>query len=55
MTLNALLEENAECWRADDCELYQGVRQGLSVVSQRLQQHADISERRVCESCTIWE
>lgn len=48
ITLNALNEINGHCWRGDDCELCQGVREGLHHVSTHVQEQSDESERRVC-------
>ena len=46
-TLRALVEVNERCWRGDECELCSGVRQGLGIVAQHTQIHADAMEERV--------
>lgn len=46
-TLRSLVEVNDKCWRGDDCELCSGVRQGLGVLAQHTQIHADALEDRV--------
>ena len=47
MTINTLIEEYPESWRANDDEFYAGVRQGLRSTSKRLGLQADSGERRV--------
>ena len=47
-TLKMLVEVNGQCWKGQDCELSDGVRQGISVVSAHTQRHADLLEIRVC-------
>jgi hypothetical protein len=49
-TLKMLVEVNAQCWKGQDCDLSEGVRQGISVVSAHTQRHADLLEIRVCFS-----
>lgn len=49
-TLKMLVEVNGQCWKGQDCELSDGVRQGISVVSAHTQRHADLLEIRVCVS-----
>jgi len=46
VTLKALNEVNASCWRGDACELCGGVREGLERVSGHLQNASDVSEQR---------
>jgi sorting nexin-8 len=50
MTMNALIDENPESWRANGDEFYLGIRQGLMTVSRRLRLHTDLLERRVSTS-----
>ena len=47
-TLKTLVEMNAQCWKGPDCDLSEGVRQGINVVSAHSQRHADLLELRVC-------
>jgi hypothetical protein len=47
-TLKMLVEVNGQCWKGQDCDLSDGVRQGISVVSAHTQRHADLLEIRVC-------
>ena len=47
-TLKTLVEVNGQCWKGQDCDLSEGVRQGISVVSAHTQRHADLLELRVC-------
>jgi hypothetical protein len=47
-TLKTLVEVNAQCWKGEECDLSEGVRQGISVVSAHTQRHADLLELRVC-------
>ena len=49
--LNVVVEVNAKCWRGDDCELCNGVCQGLSNVARHTQQHGDVLEHRVSTYC----
>lgn len=46
-TLKALVEVNGQCWRGEDCELSEGVKQGVRRVSEHTQRQADILEQRV--------
>ena len=48
-TLKTLVEVNGQCWKGPDCDLSDGVRQGVSVVSAHTQRHADLLELRVCD------
>ncbi|PPQ64781.1 hypothetical protein CVT24_007867 [Panaeolus cyanescens] len=45
-TLRAVVEVNEVCWRGDDCELSNGVRQGLEQVAAHTQRHSEIAELR---------
>ena len=47
LTLNALGEANARCWRGDECELCSGVRSGLDQVSNHLSRQAEEVDQRV--------
>ncbi len=47
------MEVNDKCWRGDDCELCGGVRQGLRVIAQHTQKHADAMEDRVRDDLVI--
>lgn len=47
-TLKTLVEMNGQCWKGEDCDLSDGVRQGINVVSAHTQRHADLLELRVC-------
>jgi sorting nexin-8 len=46
-TLKTLVEVNGQCWKGQDCDLSEGVRQGVNVVSAHTQRHADLLELRV--------
>lgn len=46
ITLNALNEVNAQCWRGDDCELCEGVRGGLAQVSGHVMKQAEELDQR---------
>lgn len=46
-TLRAAIEVNDRCWRGDDCELSNGVRQGLEQVAIHTQRQSELSEIRV--------
>ena len=53
ITLNALNEVNAQCWRghgADGCELCSGVRHGLEQVSSHVARQSDNLDQRVNDS-----
>ncbi|THH17794.1 hypothetical protein EW146_g3094 [Bondarzewia mesenterica] len=45
-TLKALAEVNGQCWRGEDCELSEGVNQGIKKVSEHTQRQTDILEQR---------
>ncbi|KAI0657970.1 hypothetical protein C8Q70DRAFT_999052 [Cubamyces menziesii] len=45
-TVKSLVEVNERCWRGEDCDLCNGVRQGLGAVSNHTQRHADALEHR---------
>ncbi|KDQ61722.1 hypothetical protein JAAARDRAFT_172106 [Jaapia argillacea MUCL 33604] len=45
-TLRALAEVNDKCWRGDECELCEGVRQGVTNVAGHTQRHSDMLEQR---------
>ena len=47
LTLNALNEVNAQCWRGDNCELCTGVRSGVEQVSNHIARQSDILDQRV--------
>jgi len=49
VTMKALNEVNASCWRGDACELCGGVREGIERVSGHLQDASDVTERRAME------
>lgn len=46
-TLRTLVEVNGQCWKGQDCDLSEGVRQGINVASAHTQRHADLLELRV--------
>lgn len=50
LTINALNEQNATCWHKPDqddgCDLYGGVRAGLSSVSTRVRNQSDLIDQR---------
>ncbi|KAL5513289.1 MVP1 [Sanghuangporus vaninii] len=46
ISLNALNEVNAQCWRGDDCELCSGVRSGLEQVSNHIGKQSDNLDQR---------
>ncbi|PAV19659.1 sorting nexin mvp1 [Pyrrhoderma noxium] len=46
LTLNALNEVNAQCWRGDNCELCTGVRSGVEQVSNHIARQSDILDQR---------
>ena len=49
--MNALVEFNEQCWRGkNNCDLCDGVRDGLSRAAVRMQTHSDLVEQRVCIS-----
>lgn len=45
-TVRAVVEVNERCWRGDECELSNGVRQGLDQLASHTQRHSEISEAR---------
>ncbi|KAG1767166.1 hypothetical protein EV702DRAFT_1147692 [Suillus placidus] len=45
--LRAVVEVNERCWRGDECELCDGVRQGIAQVASHTQQQSDLLEQRV--------
>ncbi len=47
-TLKTLAEVNGQCWKGQDCDLSDGVRQGISAVAAHTQRQADLLELRVC-------
>lgn len=47
-TLKTLTEVNGQCWKGQDCELSEGVRQGINVVAAHTQRQTDLLELRVC-------
>ena len=47
-TLKTLVEVNGQCWKGEDCDLSEGVKQGISVVASHAQRHTDLLELRVC-------
>lgn len=47
-TLKTLTEVSGQCWKGQDCDLSEGVRQGINVVSAHTQRQADLLELRVC-------
>jgi len=44
--LRAVVEVNGRCWRGDECELCDGVRQGIGHVASHTQQQSDLLEQR---------
>ena len=46
-TLRALPEVQGTCWRGEDCELSEGVKQGVRRFATHAQVHADMLEQRV--------
>ncbi|KAI9440745.1 hypothetical protein H4582DRAFT_2110825 [Lactarius indigo] len=45
-TLKTLVEVNGQCWKGDDCDLSQGVKQGVVALSAHTQRHTDLLELR---------
>ncbi|KAI0295396.1 hypothetical protein B0F90DRAFT_1751359 [Multifurca ochricompacta] len=45
-TLKSLSEVNGQCWKGDDCDLSQGVKQGINNLSVHTQRHTDLLELR---------
>jgi sorting nexin-8 len=48
--LRAVVEVNERCWRGDECELCDGVRQGIAHVASHTQRQSDLLEQRVSVS-----
>lgn len=46
-TVRAVIEVNEHCWRGDECDLSNGVRQGLGQLAAHTQRHSDLSDARV--------
>lgn len=44
--LRAIAEVNERCWRGDECDLCDGVRQGIGRVATHTQHHSDLLEER---------
>lgn len=44
--LRAVVEVNERCWRGDECELCDGVRQGIAQVASHTQRQSDLLEQR---------
>ncbi|KAF9240678.1 hypothetical protein BU15DRAFT_87572 [Melanogaster broomeanus] len=44
--LRVVMEVNERCWRGDECDLCDGVRQGVGHVAEHTQQHSDLLEQR---------
>lgn len=44
--LRAVVEVNERCWRGDECELCDGVRQGIAHVASHTQRQSDLLEQR---------
>lgn len=44
--LRAVVEVNERCWRGDECELCDGVRQGIVHVASHTQRQSDLLEQR---------
>ncbi|KAH7890822.1 hypothetical protein F5I97DRAFT_1975354 [Phlebopus sp. FC_14] len=44
--LRVIAEVNEHCWRGEECELCEGVRQGVSHVAEHTQRQSDLLERR---------
>lgn len=45
-TLKTLVEVNGQCWKGD-CDLSEGVKQGVVALSAHTQRHTDLLELRV--------
>ncbi|KAI0272764.1 hypothetical protein BC834DRAFT_966732 [Gloeopeniophorella convolvens] len=45
-TLKTLVEVNGQCWKGEDCDLSEGVKQGIRVTSEHTQRHTDLLEQR---------
>jgi len=46
-TLRVVVEENERCWRGDDCDLSNGVRNGLEQAALHAARHSEMEEARV--------
>jgi sorting nexin-8 len=46
-TLKTLVEVNGQCWKGEDCDLSEGVKQGIVTLSAHTQRHTDLLEQRV--------
>jgi hypothetical protein len=46
-TLKTLVEVNGQCWKGEDCDLSEGVKQGIVALSAHTQRHTDLLELRV--------
>lgn len=51
--LRVVVEVNERCWRGDDCEFCDGVRQGVGRIAEHTQQQSDLLEQRVCPSFAL--
>ena len=51
-TLKTLVEVNGQCWKGEDCDLSQGVTQGIVALSAHTQRHTDLLEQRVRHPCS---
>ncbi|KAF8273177.1 hypothetical protein EI94DRAFT_1564763 [Lactarius quietus] len=45
-TLKTLVEVNGQCWKGEDCDLSEGVKQGIVALSAHTQRHTDLLELR---------
>lgn len=53
--LRAIVEVNERCWRGDECDLCDGVRQGIGHVAAHTQHQSDLLEQRVgLKFYSIW-
>ena len=52
-TLKTLVEVNGQCWKGDDCDLSEGVKQGIVALSAHTQRHTDLLEQRVRRSSVV--
>lgn len=48
--LRVVVEVNERCWRGDDCDFCDGVRQGVGCIAEYTQQQSDLLEQRVRSS-----
>lgn len=51
--LKVVAEVNEHCWRGENCDLCEGVREGVGQFAVHAQTHADVLERRVSLSHRI--